>query len=434
MVIRRYNRGEESAVWKVYFAATHESNARDYHADLIDRWAPLDPDTGQWADRLAQKNPFVAVVDEEIVGMAEIEPDGFIDYFYVHPRWQDRGIGKALLATLESEAAKLGVSVISADVSITAKALFLVEGFPHHRGQIKYHSWASRSEFQNAKDTEQRTRRCSEPGPADSLRDEFNVRGGWLRSLTFTLGSSYAQSQFRGINYSLGSIDCAALPWWDLSLSQTQLASGLDRQNNIRGRLLFVEIAHSKDGERTGLVFLELQNLSWSQTACLYYDALRAPPRGELRDSAGKIVEQAPSGRDAAPEPCWLTLPAHSTMRFLTGYGPAFAPAGHSLTFGVGMVQTWVLPVRGTNGYLLSGTFTGTVPKGEAHDHSWRGTVDATRSQDSGPDYMTLPNKITGANAGGPIRCRFGRAGPPASLSSVVGRNLCACHVSKPYC
>jgi putative acetyltransferase len=129
MVIRRYNRGEESAVWKVYFAATHESNARDYHAALIDRWAPHDQDMGQWADRLAQKNPFVAVVDEEIVGMAEIEPDGFIDYFYVHPRWQDRGIGKALLASLESEAAKLGVNVISADVSITAKAFFLSRGF-----------------------------------------------------------------------------------------------------------------------------------------------------------------------------------------------------------------------------------------------------------------------------------------------------------------
>ena len=95
MEIRRYNPGEESAVWKVYFAATHESNARDYHPDLIDRWAPQNHNVSQWADRLAQKNPFVAVVDKEIVGMAEIEPGGFIDYFYVHPRWQNRGIGKA---------------------------------------------------------------------------------------------------------------------------------------------------------------------------------------------------------------------------------------------------------------------------------------------------------------------------------------------------
>jgi hypothetical protein len=64
MEIRRYHRGEESAVWSVFFAATHESNARDYHADLIERWAPRDKDMGQWTERLAQTNPFVAVVDE----------------------------------------------------------------------------------------------------------------------------------------------------------------------------------------------------------------------------------------------------------------------------------------------------------------------------------------------------------------------------------
>jgi putative acetyltransferase len=129
MEIRRYNRGEEKAVWSVYFAATRESIARDYHPELIERWAPRDQNMRQWADRLAQKNPFVAVVDGEIVGMAEIASDGFIDYFYVHPKWQDQGIGKALLATLESEASKRRVNVISADVSITAKPFFLSRGF-----------------------------------------------------------------------------------------------------------------------------------------------------------------------------------------------------------------------------------------------------------------------------------------------------------------
>ena len=101
----------------------------DYHADLIDRWAPLNQDMSQWAARLGRENPFVAVVDEEIVGMAEVEPDGFIDFFYVHPGWQNRGIGKALLATLESEVAKSGVNLMSADVSITARAFFLSRGF-----------------------------------------------------------------------------------------------------------------------------------------------------------------------------------------------------------------------------------------------------------------------------------------------------------------
>jgi putative acetyltransferase len=129
MEIRRYRCGEEEAVWKVYFAATHESNARDYHADLIERWAPHDQEMGEWTNRLARKNPFVAIVNEEIVGMAEIGADGFIDYFYVHPRWQRKGIGKVLLATLEAEAKELGLKVISADVSITAKEFFLSRGF-----------------------------------------------------------------------------------------------------------------------------------------------------------------------------------------------------------------------------------------------------------------------------------------------------------------
>jgi putative acetyltransferase len=129
MEIRRYQRGEEGAIWSVYFAATHESIARDYHAELIERWAPQDHDMDQWVDRLAQKNPFVAVLNKEIVGVAEIDPDGFIDYFYVHPSCQGREIGKAMLATLESEAAKLGVSTIFADVSITAKSFFLSRGF-----------------------------------------------------------------------------------------------------------------------------------------------------------------------------------------------------------------------------------------------------------------------------------------------------------------
>jgi hypothetical protein len=33
-----------------------------------------------------------------------------------------------------------------------------------------------------------RTKRCSEREPADSLRDKFNVIGGWLPPLTFALG------------------------------------------------------------------------------------------------------------------------------------------------------------------------------------------------------------------------------------------------------
>jgi hypothetical protein len=50
------------ALWNVFFSATHESLARDYHADLIERWAPRDEDMNQWTERLGRKNPIVALV------------------------------------------------------------------------------------------------------------------------------------------------------------------------------------------------------------------------------------------------------------------------------------------------------------------------------------------------------------------------------------
>jgi len=110
MTIRQYRAGEEQMIWEVVFNATRESNARDYHPDLIDRWAPRDKDMAEWNERLKAKNPFVAVIDEEIAGMVELEENGFIDYFYVIPTFREQGIGKALLATIEAEASALGLS------------------------------------------------------------------------------------------------------------------------------------------------------------------------------------------------------------------------------------------------------------------------------------------------------------------------------------
>lgn len=129
MEIRRYQEGEENAIWNIVFCATRESIARDYHPDLIDRWAPHDKDMEEWATRIAQQNPFVAIVDTIPVGMAELEATGFIDYFYVHPAFQGIGVGKALLAAIEDEAGRLGLSRIYADVSVTAEPFFSSRGF-----------------------------------------------------------------------------------------------------------------------------------------------------------------------------------------------------------------------------------------------------------------------------------------------------------------
>lgn len=129
MTIRRYQFGDESAIWDVYFRSTHESNSRDYHSDLLNRWAPADQDMSECSDRCIQKNPFVAIIGDRIVGMAELEEDGFIDYFYVSPDFQGQGVGSKLLARIESEAVEMNLSELTADVSLTAKEFFAARGF-----------------------------------------------------------------------------------------------------------------------------------------------------------------------------------------------------------------------------------------------------------------------------------------------------------------
>jgi putative acetyltransferase len=61
--------------------------------------------------------------------MAEFESSGLIVYFYVHPKFQGMGIGKALLSAIEDEAKQIGVSRIFADVSVTAEPFFSSQGF-----------------------------------------------------------------------------------------------------------------------------------------------------------------------------------------------------------------------------------------------------------------------------------------------------------------
>jgi GNAT superfamily N-acetyltransferase len=129
MVIRNYQLGEEVAIWNVYYRATHESNARDYHPDLLNRWAPPDKDMNEWREHLMRTNPFVAIVDEQIVGMAEIDTVGHIGNFYVHPEFQGQGIGTQLLTRVDSEARGMNITVLNAEVSVTARNFFEARGF-----------------------------------------------------------------------------------------------------------------------------------------------------------------------------------------------------------------------------------------------------------------------------------------------------------------
>lgn len=129
MRIRRFNPGEEPALFEIYHSAIHFIARREYTEAQVNAWAPSNLDCERWANRMRAINPFVAEIEGKLVGYADVQENGYIDHFFVsgwHPR---QGIGRSLMTILESEAKRLQVTELTSDVSRTAQPFFERFGF-----------------------------------------------------------------------------------------------------------------------------------------------------------------------------------------------------------------------------------------------------------------------------------------------------------------
>ncbi|WP_233237238.1 GNAT family N-acetyltransferase [Bordetella sp. LUAb4] len=144
MRIRRFRLGDEPALFQVFHSSIHLVAARDYTAEQIEAWAPADLDQDIWRERMRTIRPFVAeLASGGIVGYADVQESGYIDHFFVsghHPR---RGIGQALMARIHEEAARLGLTELTSDVSRSAQPFYAHHGFeivelryPERRGVV----------------------------------------------------------------------------------------------------------------------------------------------------------------------------------------------------------------------------------------------------------------------------------------------------------
>lgn len=127
--IRRYRPGEEERLWQIFHDTTHIINGRHYTGEQCERWAPAVVDMPAWRERIRRKNPFVAEENGKILGFAELENDGYIDYFYCDHEHLRCGVGRKLYEAIEKEARRVKMPRLHAAVSVTARAFFLQMGF-----------------------------------------------------------------------------------------------------------------------------------------------------------------------------------------------------------------------------------------------------------------------------------------------------------------
>jgi putative acetyltransferase len=129
VTLRLYHPKDGPALLALFRDTIRRVNNRDYSPAQIAAWSSDDIDTVSWFGRFTGR--YVPVAEEAglPVGFAELEMDGHIDRVYVSANHQRRGIGRQLLAALETEARRVGLARLYTEASITARPFFEAQGF-----------------------------------------------------------------------------------------------------------------------------------------------------------------------------------------------------------------------------------------------------------------------------------------------------------------
>ena len=128
LIIRKFTDSDAPHVQELYYSTVHAINIRDYTQEQINLWAPANGDPKKWIEKAQESVAYVALIDDTIVGFANITHEGYVDSFYIHHAYQRRGIGARLMARIEKVVAKT-VHTLTSDVSITAKPFFERYGY-----------------------------------------------------------------------------------------------------------------------------------------------------------------------------------------------------------------------------------------------------------------------------------------------------------------
>lgn len=122
--IRRFTPADSPQVAAVFHAAVRRLAPQYYTHAQVAAWAPDDLNFRDWAAVCSARATYVAVSAGRILGFGELEPQGHIDCFYVHPEHQGSGLGRAIYRALEQEARGLYLPRLWVEASLPAQPFF----------------------------------------------------------------------------------------------------------------------------------------------------------------------------------------------------------------------------------------------------------------------------------------------------------------------
>ena len=128
-MIRIYQHGDHEAIASIFTRAIHEIATEYYTAEQCLAWSGRRADLDHWKKRCELKRPFVYIIDDQIAGFLELDPDGHIDCAFTNPDYKRRGIMTQLVQHAIQTAFDCDVPKVYVEASYAIKPLFDKLGF-----------------------------------------------------------------------------------------------------------------------------------------------------------------------------------------------------------------------------------------------------------------------------------------------------------------
>lgn len=133
-VIRTATAEDAPAISQLIIATLRESNGQDYAPEIIEQ-VQQHFSCEAIVQFLTQRQVYVATVDGEVVATASLDRSTVRSVF-VAPSHQGVGVGRLLMARLESAASEGGITQLCVPSSITAEGFYAGLGFTKVRDEF----------------------------------------------------------------------------------------------------------------------------------------------------------------------------------------------------------------------------------------------------------------------------------------------------------
>jgi putative acetyltransferase len=128
ITLRRAGPADHDALGTVMYDAVHNGPSR-YSEAQRRAWMPEPRRGADWDARLAGQIVVLAEHEGEVAGFMSLAPPDYVDFAYIRPAWQGRGLFRRLYNAIEGIARESGQTRLTVHASLMAQPAFTAVGF-----------------------------------------------------------------------------------------------------------------------------------------------------------------------------------------------------------------------------------------------------------------------------------------------------------------